>query len=520
MDTALARTDLAGPQRHGDPRGYGRPFHVESGKERLPQGDRIWLSRRILLLVMPVLVTGIHAFSRHAKAWMAGTSPAMTMCERPDWPYAIALEAPQTDMQRVFNPKHRIGLRRLAALVGALALLVGPTPVQAHDASAYGGVFRSRNAGGTWLNVDAGLFLSSALTVAVDPRNPAHLLLGTGTSLLRSLNGGRNWTPEARNNISGAVFAAAFAPDSPVMLCAASSGVFRFGEGRWKRARVPAGAVPARTIAFGAKSGRVYLLGQSGLFASDDQGRSFAQLHGPFENGAKVKALAVSSAPEETLFVLADGALLASVDGGSHWEKRGAEAGPLETLLFDQAPPGQLWTTVRGVLSTSVDLGRHWQVLGRLPDPNIVVRGIAADAARVIVTSDRGMYSSLDGGQTWRLEESGLPIHLEAGPLIRDPSDRRTLYAVYSLMPYSALWRAALEDSNPLSGVDATQLIVGSVLMLGLPLAGCVLIRRLSGNSRSAPDRPVSAEDAWRRRVTGRSAWARGRRGWRNTKTP
>ena len=28
--------------------------------------------------VMPVLVTGIHAFPCRAKAWMAGTSPAMT----------------------------------------------------------------------------------------------------------------------------------------------------------------------------------------------------------------------------------------------------------------------------------------------------------------------------------------------------------------------------------------------------------------------------------------------------------
>jgi hypothetical protein len=55
------------------------------------QGDRIWLSRPVLLLVMPVLVTGIHAFSRHTKAWMAGTSPVMTMCERSDRPYAIAL---------------------------------------------------------------------------------------------------------------------------------------------------------------------------------------------------------------------------------------------------------------------------------------------------------------------------------------------------------------------------------------------------------------------------------------------
>lgn len=117
--------------------------------------------------------------------------------------------------------------------------------------------------------------------------------------------------------------------------------------------------------------------------------------------------------------------------------------------------------------------------MGRLPDPNIVVRGVAADAAHVIVTSDRGMYGSLDGGQTWQLEESGLPVHLEAGPLTRDPGDRRTLYAVYSLMPYREVWRAALEGSNLLSRVDATQLISAGAFMALFLLAGLMLVRSL-----------------------------------------
>ena len=43
----------------------------------------------------------------------------------------------------------------------------------AHDPSAYGGLFRSRDLGGIWLNADVGLFLNAALTVAVDPRDPA-----------------------------------------------------------------------------------------------------------------------------------------------------------------------------------------------------------------------------------------------------------------------------------------------------------------------------------------------------------
>ena len=379
------------------------------------------------------------------------------------------------------------GPRRLAALALGLALL-GPVSAQAHDASAYGGVFRSRNAGGTWLSADAGLFLNAALTVAIDPRDPAHLLLGTDTGLLRSRNGGRSWVPEAKGAVIGPVFTAAFAPDGNGVLCAAAGGVFRFGDGRWERVALPPGAAPARVIAFGAEPGRVYLLGQGGLFASNDAGHSFVSLPNLPQSNAPVTALAVSVAPEETLFALAGGALLASADGGSHWEIRGADAGRLEALLYDPAPPGRLWAATGGALATSDDRGRHWRSVGRLPDPNMVVRGIAGDAARVIVTSDRGMYRSLDGGQTWQLEESGLPVHIEAGPLTRDPTDRRTLYAVYSLMPYSEVWRAALEGSNLLARVDSTQLIGGGAFMLLLLLAGGLLVRWLAGGSRSLPD--------------------------------
>src|SRR5919202_770257 len=105
--------------------------------------------------------------------------------------------------------------RAIPALVASVLLLLcsGADTSSAHDPSAYGGVFRSRNFGGTWLNADAGLFLNAALSVAVDPRDPAHLLLGTDIGLLSSRNGGRSWRHEAQGLMIGAVFAVAFAPD-------------------------------------------------------------------------------------------------------------------------------------------------------------------------------------------------------------------------------------------------------------------------------------------------------------------
>src|SRR5262250_1281209 len=100
--------------------------------------------------------------------------------------------------------KEQIAVRWLTFwLACVVSLLAGSA--SAHDASSYGGVFRSRDLGAAWLNADVGLFLNAALVIAVDPRDSSHLLVGTDLGLLSSRNAGRSWAPEARELIIGAV---------------------------------------------------------------------------------------------------------------------------------------------------------------------------------------------------------------------------------------------------------------------------------------------------------------------------
>src|SRR5260221_3552777 len=121
--------------------------------------------------------------------------------------------------------KKQIRLRRLTLwLACVVSLLAGSAST--HDASSYGGVFRSRDLGAAWLNADVGLFLNAAIVIAVDPRDSSHLLVGTDLGILSSHNGGRSWVPEARDVIIGAVFALAFSPDGELDMCSAASGVF------------------------------------------------------------------------------------------------------------------------------------------------------------------------------------------------------------------------------------------------------------------------------------------------------
>jgi len=374
----------------------------------------------------------------------------------------------------------------------AIALVLVSIGSRAHDPSAYGGLFRSRDLGETWLNADVGLFLSAALAVAVDPRDPNHLLLGTDLGLMRSDSGGRSWTPEAQGQIIGAVFALAFASDGESALCAAPSGVFHFRDGQWVQADAPGDAAPARGLAIGAVPGRIYLLGRNGLFASADGGQSYERVPNVLAQGAEITTLAVAKQPGEILLAVIDGQVMLSEDGGRQWQHRRQGLGdtPIDTLVLDPASPQRVWAAGADRIHVSDDLGATWRALGQpLSEPGTRVRGIAADPAAMtlVVTTQRGMYRSEDGGQSWILKESNLPVHLESGPLGRDPSDARTLYAVYSLMPYAEVWRTALEGGNLLARIDPVSLAGGLAFVLLLMIGGGLLVRWLAGPRSTRP---------------------------------
>ena len=427
-----------------------------------------------------------------AGAWRKSRwPPARSRISRSKTRYLSGRHAePQSGTLGAANASLRVIRTAICGAVLTIAALSLASSAHAHDASAYGGLFRSRNLGGTWLNADVGLFLGAALTVAVDPRDPNHLLMGTDIGLLASSNGGRSWSQEAPGLISGAVFAIAFSRDGERVVCAAPTGVFRLSDGRWSRAAVPDGAAPAREFAFGSAPDRIYLLGDRSFFVSEDGGQSFRRL-GSIDAGP-ITALAVVMQPAELLFAVIDGRLAASADGGNEWQQRAVGSGgdPIDTVVLDSAVPNRLWAASADRIFVGDDLGVRWRPVGRpLPQAATNVRGIAADesASTLIVTTHRGMYRSDDGGQNWTLKENSLPAHLEAGPLVRDPTETRTLYAGYSLLPFPELWRSAVEGRNLLSHLDPVSLAGGFAFIALLGLGGVLLVGWLERRRSAQP---------------------------------
>jgi photosystem II stability/assembly factor-like uncharacterized protein len=362
-----------------------------------------------------------------------------------------------------------------------LSLMTGSA--SPHDASSYGGVFRSRDLGASWLNADVGLFLNAALIIAVDPRDSSHLLAGTDLGILSSHNGGRSWVPEARDVIIGEVFALAFSPDGELAMCASASGVFRSDHDGWRRAEAPESAIPARALLAGPAN-RFYLLGRGQLFASEDSGRIYAAVPG-LPDMSEMTALVAMPGSSDILVAVVDGGAMISHDGGRSWRNAGFgdAAAPVDTIATDAARPRRIWAAAGGRIAFSDDLGSGWHLVGRsLPEARVRVRGIAAsaDATTLVVSSDHGIYRSSDGGESWALKEDNLPIHLEAGPLARDPNDANIIYAVFSLMPYAEAWRMAIEGGNLLARVEPISLVGGLSFCVLVLIGGGLAVRHLS----------------------------------------
>ena len=240
------------------------------------------------------------------------------------------------------------------------------------------------------------------------------------------------------------------------------------------------------------------MLGRDGLFASNDGGQSYDRVASGLPQGAEIAALAVAQQRREILLAVVDGQIMASEDGGRQWQRRAEGLGdtPIDTVVLDPSSPQRAWAAGRTACMSATISARPGARSGSLAGTRherARHRGRSA-AMTLVVTTHRGMYRSEDGGHSWTFKEGNLPVHLESGPLVRDPSDARTLYAVYSLMPYAEVWRTALEGGNLLARVDPVSLAGGLAFVLLLMIGGGLLARWLAGlraaRSTSGSSRP------------------------------
>lgn len=386
-------------------------------------------------------------------------------------------------------------LTRLAALILiSLGVLASVAPARGDDAGTWGGLYRSRDAGVTWFPLDAGLFVGTALAIASHPADPNQLLYGIDSRLLRSANGGRDWSHLAPTFVYGPIFAIAFRADGKRAFASNGSAIFFSDDlSTWREARFSPGAAPV--LAFAQVGARLLGASADGLLQSQDGGESWSMSATGLPD-APVTALVVGSGESAPLYALCEGALWLSVDGGTRWTRHPAPSPlrALQTIAMDILRPDVLWGGASNQVFTLKTGDKTWQPVGSaLPDKKLTIRGIAAAGNTITLTTSSGLYRSIDTGQTWALTVGNLPNHLEAGPLLA-ADQGNTLYAGFSLRPYDELWRFALQVAAQTRSKHATLRLTMMVVFAVLAIALVVLYFLRRRRRTSAATTPAIPE--------------------------
>jgi photosystem II stability/assembly factor-like uncharacterized protein len=290
------------------------------------------------------------------------------------------------------------------------------------------GLWRSLDGGETFSRACDGMFVECHVrAIAVHPRNPRILYLGTEQGLFRSEDGADHWSrvPSPLDGLQ--IWSILIAPADPgvILVGTCPARVFRSGDGgrSWSEGDVRMRQdcpriMHTRVTALCAhpEDPRTMWAGVEidGVYSSADGGRSWQ----PIGTG-------LSSQDIHALAYVRDGRLLAStnndvnasLDGGAAWQPlqmrdvlplpyyRGMAQRPgrPDVLLLGvgDAPPG---TT--GLVARSVDGGSTWQPAQMPGRANSTIWSFATNSAApdlVYASSVSGQhYRSIDGGASWQ----------------------------------------------------------------------------------------------------------------------
>jgi hypothetical protein len=206
--------------------------------------------------------------------------------------------------------------------------------------------------------------------VAVDPRDPRHLLAGGG-GVWESRDGGWSWACRTDDQPTAAIGALAFAPGDPAVVYAGT------GQGE---------ALAALGV---------------GLLRSVDGGTTWRPLIAKELLGTGCNALLVDPGDPDRLLAATTGGLMGSADGGRSWEPRL----PGRSWAVSAGPDGEVLAGGELGLHRSVDGGATWSPLTLEAAPDGFERVAVALAPGGGVAY---VFAAGDGvGHLWRREHPG-----------------------------------------------------------------------------------------------------------------
>jgi uncharacterized protein (TIGR03437 family) len=330
-------------------------------------------------------------------------------------------------------------------------------------AGTSGGVFRTSDGGTSWSMLNNGLSASATKSLAVDQDDPSVVIAATdGGGVFKSTNGGASWKSINRGlgRVSGFVNALALAPRNvEIMYAALSNAVVKSVDGgsNWTVAQtgLPSAFLIQSLVVDPSNSDIVYagFVNGRGVYRSHNGAGTWEVANQGLTN-LNVVSLAIHPANPSIVYAGTRGGIFRSASAGASWSLLSTGITP-SALAIDPTDPARIYAATGGSgVYKSVDGGATWSsARSGLPAVSIVSSLVIDPATPTTiyaglqsVNGSNGVYKSTNGGEDWSLIIGGMPVWPVLS-LALDPVNPATVLAgtsgggVYRTLDGGLLWQ-------------------------------------------------------------------------------